>query len=493
MNNKEVNGQTLYVSRAQRKEERQEILRDQYEKQRSERASREINLYVKNLDDTINDGCLKEAFSKYGNITSAKVMLNESGNSKGFGFVCFSTPEEAKEAIKLNGTFMGSKPLYVSLAQCREKRRARLLAEHQQRLQNHQSAANIPSNVPNLPEQVPANTKQPFYSVNAAMGSSPRWNSGMVRPQFQLGYLNIGTASALRPNLAPAYVGGAASVAMGQSQPTSQRNLINPQLHGQAGARYVMPNPMTNLVPGPSSGLVAGRQYWVQRPGLPDLMFGASASVPRQAFASVSANIRPGPIPQPHVQQELSAAAADDNARLSRTPSRNTMTAQLQEALTMASPVRVEQTATAAAAHTAASTSAAQHEDCAIGEAGKGGEGKCLTEAERQAFGDKIYEKIAKDEPSLAGKLTGMIIQMDGSSVRKVVDSETELEQAVKGVKVALAKKEQNQSMFEHGGVVNLYGEGHFRTISLRSHAVLLRRDMIVTVAKEGGLESNED
>ncbi|VUZ57050.1 unnamed protein product [Hymenolepis diminuta] len=445
MNNKEVNGQTLYVGRAQRKEERQEILRYQYEKQRSERMSRGSNLYVKNLDDTINDVCLKEAFSKYGNITSAKVMLNESGNSKGFGFVCFTTSEEAKEAIKLNGTFMGSKPLYVSLAQCRKDRRARLMAEHQQILQNHHNAANIPSNVPNLPEQVPASTTQPFYSANVAMATPPQWNSGMAEPQFRLGSLRIGTASALRPNPAPAYVSGAASMVVGQSQSTSQSNLFNSQLHGQAGACHVMPNPMTSPVAGTSSGLVVERQYWVQRPSLPGLMFGANTSVPCQASAFVSANIRPGPISEPHVQQKLSAAAAGDNARSTKTPSRNTMTAQRQEVPTMTSSFHVGQTASAVAAHTTASTSAAQHEDCATGEAGKGGEGKCLTGVDRQAFGGKIYEKIAKGEPSLAGKRTGMIIQMDGSFVRKVADSSTELEQAVKGVKVALAKKKQNQ------------------------------------------------
>lgn len=58
------------------------------------------NLYVKNLDDSIDDNALWEYFRHCGIITSTKVMLDENGISKGFGFVCYSTPEEAKNAVK---------------------------------------------------------------------------------------------------------------------------------------------------------------------------------------------------------------------------------------------------------------------------------------------------------------------------------------------------------------------------------------------------------
>ena len=86
-----------------------------------------MNLYVKNLDDDMDNERLRKEFAMFGNITSAKVMLDEKSHSKGFGFVCFSSPEEATKAIAaMNGRVIGSKPLYVALAQCKEVRKAQL-------------------------------------------------------------------------------------------------------------------------------------------------------------------------------------------------------------------------------------------------------------------------------------------------------------------------------------------------------------------------------
>ncbi|KAL2922920.1 Polyadenylate-binding protein 8 [Bienertia sinuspersici] len=59
------------------------------------------NLYVKNLDDTIDDEKPKELFAEYGKITSCKVMHDPSGISKGSGFVAFSSPDEASRAQAL--------------------------------------------------------------------------------------------------------------------------------------------------------------------------------------------------------------------------------------------------------------------------------------------------------------------------------------------------------------------------------------------------------
>ena len=201
LHDKDFKGQSLYVGRAQKKHEREEELRKQHEAARVEKSAKYqgVNLYVKNLHDDIDDEKLREIFAASGTITSAKVMRDfgaESetsdkdndkenkkvtekeggeeegetkaeekdgeakkegtkstkkslGKSKGFGFVCFSNADEATKAVtELNGKMIKDKPLYVALAQRKDVRKSQLeqsiQARNQVRMQQAAAAAGMP-------------------------------------------------------------------------------------------------------------------------------------------------------------------------------------------------------------------------------------------------------------------------------------------------------------------------------------------------------------
>jgi len=136
MNNSEIDGKTVFVGRAQKKSERESELRQKFELMKLEHMSKYqgVNLYIKNLDDDVDDDKLRSMFDSFGTITSAKTMRDPKGNSKGFGFVCFTTPEEATKAVtEMNGKIVGHKPLYVALAQRKDVRKAQLEAQFAQR------------------------------------------------------------------------------------------------------------------------------------------------------------------------------------------------------------------------------------------------------------------------------------------------------------------------------------------------------------------------
>jgi len=212
LHDKEFEGKKIFVGRAQKKAERQAELKAKFEKLKQERNQRYqgVNLYVKNLDDSITDDILREHFAPYGNITSAKVMTDsdvegrakpaaaaaeggeegkEGSRSKGFGFVCFTSAEEATKAVtEMNGRIIASKPLYVALAQRKDERKAHLQQQYMQRVTTGMRLQAFPTNQPQYGNlyMPPPIQQHPF---RMSIRPTPRWSQPsqygpMVRGQM---------------------------------------------------------------------------------------------------------------------------------------------------------------------------------------------------------------------------------------------------------------------------------------------------------------------
>lgn len=78
-------------------------------------------LFVGNLDFSAQDEDLKDLFAPFGSVLSARVLMDrDTGRPRGFGFVEFQNPKEAREAIQmLDGRDFRGRGLRVNEAQDR--------------------------------------------------------------------------------------------------------------------------------------------------------------------------------------------------------------------------------------------------------------------------------------------------------------------------------------------------------------------------------------
>ncbi|XP_056446977.1 polyadenylate-binding protein 4 isoform X1 [Gadus chalcogrammus] len=364
MNGTEVQGKTVFVGRAQKKMERQAELKRRFEMLKQERISRYqgVNLYIKNLDDTIDDEKLRKEFSPFGSITSAKVMLEE-GRSKGFGFVCFSSPEEATKAVtEMNGRIVGSKPLYVALAQRKEERKAHLTNQYMQRIAGMRA---LPANaiinqfqpasgyfMPAVPQVGQAQNRTTYYAPNqmAQMRPNPRWQQQGGRGQggFQ------GMPGSLR-----------------QPGPRGNMRHMSPNSNAPRGGAQPMG-------PRPSMGVAAPR------------------AMPPYKYASGVRN------PNPQGVQPIALQQAQPAVHV-----------QGQEPLT------------------SSMLAAAPPQE------------------QKQMLGERLFPLIQSMHASLAGKITGMLLEIDNSELLHMLESQESLrskvDEAVAVLQAHQAKKDATQ------------------------------------------------
>ncbi|KAF1936148.1 polyadenylate binding protein [Clathrospora elynae] len=426
LNETDFRGQKLYVGRAQKKHEREEELRKQYEAARLEKQSKYqgVNLYIKNLNDDVDDEKLRDMFTPFGTITSAKVMRdamsagersespsdekkdepNEEdkeepkeseeeskddssddkkedskagdkvtikgekkilGKSKGFGFVCFSNPDEATKAVtEMNQKMIEGKPLYVALAQRKDVRKnqleATIQARNQLRMQQQQQ-----QQFGGIPQMFIAPGQQPMMFPPGGRGQMP-FPAGMPGQQAGRG---------------AGFPGGMPGQQGGRGAPNAQQMApmyMAPGMPPGAFPPYMNPQylQLAQAAMGGRGGRGGGPM--APMPGMPQAqMAGVPGMRGGQGFAQQGAGRgvpqpRPGQPPMPNFPQGGRGGANGAGVDMS-----------------------------------------------VLGSAPPG--------QQKQMLGEALYPKIFEMQPELAGKITGMLLEMDNSELINLTSDESAL------------------------------------------------------------------
>ena len=169
----------LFVQRFIKRRERERIIEKEKMEAKQERIKEFVgrNLYVRNLSDSVTEDKLRTAFAEHGTVKSCRIMKDSEQRSRGFGFVCFSTREEANKALQsLNNILFEGKPLYVALWQPREDRQSFLQRQHlAQRRQQ------MGGRMPGMPGMMPQMFARPPMMFNRGM---PMPRPGMYHPMM---------------------------------------------------------------------------------------------------------------------------------------------------------------------------------------------------------------------------------------------------------------------------------------------------------------------
>ena len=439
LNEKDFHGKALYVGRAQKKHEREEELRKQYEQARMEKASKYqgVNLYIKNLADDIDDEKLRDLFSTYGTITSAKVMCDAAertdspsgekdkenkkdeskegeeakaekepedkvskeeeeeeeeeeedtkdsttkdgkttqklfGKSKGFGFVCFSNPDEASKAVsEMNQKMVNNKPLYVALAQRKDVRKNQLEASIQARntlrQQQQAAAAGMPQNY--VQPTVFYGPGQQMFPPGAQRGAMPfPAQPGMMIPGMQGGRGQF-------PGAFPQQ----GRMPQGQQLPPNfgipgqMPFMQNPALANGMYNQQAMAQMQQQMAGGRGAGGRGGQMGAM--PGMPPNMQGMQGM---QGMAR-----------QPNFQQGGNRGGMQgmQGGQMGRGPQQGRGPQMPPNREAMGTPSALS------------------------------GLGSMPPEQQKQMLGEAIYPKIQIMQPELAGKITGMLLEMENSEL----------------------------------------------------------------------------
>ncbi|KAF4090430.1 hypothetical protein AMELA_G00051670 [Ameiurus melas] len=139
------NDHYVFITHFKSRQERQEQKKKERHPKPQHKFEQCVNLCLRNLDVSVDDERLHKEFSPFGTIINAKVMKT-NGYTGGFGFVRFSSPEEATKAMsEMQGRMLDRRALHIRPIQRKEERQASLSSQGTQAAQkpvvNHHQPA----------------------------------------------------------------------------------------------------------------------------------------------------------------------------------------------------------------------------------------------------------------------------------------------------------------------------------------------------------------
>ncbi|KAL8453268.1 hypothetical protein Emag_002000 [Eimeria magna] len=378
----------LFAGPHQSRAQRSAALRARYEQQQQEKGERYqgVNLYVKNLDDSVDDDKLRELFEPYGPTSSVKVMRDERGVSRGFGFVCFHNQDDATKAVaEMHLKYVCGKPLYTGLAERREQRIQRLQQRFRAPPQMRQPAPGVgpPPHVgyPAAPAAALAGVggfppRPMVYPPQSHMPMIP-WNGRQQQqqqfhPQQGLALQRGMPAAALQHMYGQQSV--AAAAALQASLQHQQQPMVPQQRAPPGGHRGGRGGALNN---GKQQQQLLQKQQ--QMPGGGSFKFTPQVRNPRVEQQQQQQQ-------QMHVQQQQQQQVPVDAPHLLLSPD---------------------------APLTAAALAAAQ------------------PSMQKQMLGERLFPLIARHQPELAGKITGMMLEMDNSELLILLESDAQLKSKI--------------------------------------------------------------
>lgn len=322
----ELNEQ-LIVNRFQSKNERSRELKTLYQQRREEtmKSNQNKNLFVKNIADDATDAEFEAEFSKFGPIVRFKVVRDEKGGCRGFGYVLYDNAESATAAMNsLSGITFKGKPLSVHYHQNKEVRQAML------------------------------NNRNGFMSSNSGFYPGYNGSRGMPRGNGRPPRLNYPV---------PAY---SLNMVPGQRRPMNN--------NGNASGR-----PMNGAGAGPRRGPPNGAPRNMNNNG-----------APRRAPAGMAPVARPAPQPsQPPVMPMPAQSMIIDSATLSNFD----------------------------------------------------------VQTQKNLIGERLFFLIQIHQPQRAGKITGMLLEMDNSELLNLLESPNALQAKIDEAMVVL---DQHEAQIQH-------------------------------------------